>query len=190
MTLPARLGVESNLLAYLPDLGSVRARYRVHGLPPGAALDVSVRARVYDLRQVQNLGVLPASPIADGLEVDTRARAEWSVIDLPLPRLDYGQYAVVAKVYNRDPAYPNGEFVPSHCYVGEVAYGLRPVRLRLPDVLAIYEGIGNPLAEEAIKNQVRAGLVVVEDESGVLYSVHEENGKPVRVPLSGHRTSR
>lgn len=190
MNLPAQLGVESNLLAYLPDMGSVRARYCVHGLPEDASLHVSVRARVYDLQQVRSQGLLPQSgPIAEGPQIETRARAGWTEIELPLPRLDYGEYAVVAKVYNRDPAYTAGEFVPSHCYVGEVAYGVRPVRLLMSDILALYAGVGNPLATEAIRNQIRAGLVVAEDERGTLYAIHEVNGRPVGTPLAGHPSS-
>lgn len=183
MTLPSRLTVESHLLEYLPAQNRVRAKFLVTPIPTGEWIDVVVRARVYNLAEVQRRGMVPDTPLAEGGEVpDTARPSEWRVVDLPLPEMPYGKHAVVAKVYSRDRRY-EAPFEPSLCYVGSVVYGLRPARMRFADLMAVYEGsTKNPLAEGYIRDQVRAGLIEVEDDDGQVSSVREEHGKLVLVP--------
>lgn len=183
MTLPSRLSVESHLLEYLPAQNKVRAKFLVDSIPAGEWVEVVVRARVYNLAEVQRRGMVPDTPLAEGAEVPDSARpSEWRVVDLPLPDMPYGKHAVVAKVYSRDQNY-KAPFEPSRCYVGSVVYGLRPARMRLADLIAVYQGnTNNPLAEDYLRDQVRAGLIEVEDDAGQVSSVREEHGKLVLVP--------
>jgi len=177
------LPVESHLTEYLAASNQVRAKLWIESLPAGDWLDVVVRARVYNLAEVERLGRLPESPLAEGTDVPTRACSEPTVVDLPLPEMPYGKHAVIAKVYSSDDRYRQ-TFEPSRCYVGTVVYGLRPVRMRMSDLLAVYTGINNPLAQDYIRSQVRAGGIEVVDDSGRVCRVREVGGQPVFSPLT------
>ena len=85
----------------------------------GDWLNVAVVAKVYDLQEIQRQGRVPDVPLAQGPEVQTRARTDWGVVDLVLPPLQAGEYAVVAKVYSSDDRYRR-PFAPSNCYVAVI----------------------------------------------------------------------
>lgn len=195
MGLPEKIGIESALEGYLPQPGhpgAVRARFRIDNseaspgerFEDGDWLKVAIVARVYDRERMERTGLVPEAPLAEGPEVQATARTSWQTVDLPLPQMPLGHHAVVAKVYSADERYRK-LFDPSKCYVGIVAFGF-VTRVRLADLQAVYAGgIGNPLAEEEIKRQVRGGGVVAEADDGTLYRAIELSDRLVTEPLHG-----
>jgi hypothetical protein len=128
MSLPEKIGIESHLMAILP--AALRAKFRIDEgsvtgdparFPGGNWVDVVVAARLYRYADVQGRGTLPDVPWAQGPDVPGKARKEWTVIDLPLPWVEPGRYAVVAKVHSADNEYRRA-FDPSRClaYVVEL----------------------------------------------------------------------
>lgn len=182
MSLPETIAIESHVAEYLDPVSAVRARFRVDGssssgsFPEGDWLHVVVKARVYSHEDVEAKGYVPDMPVAEGPEVAATARTEWGFVDLPLPSVRYGRYAVVAKVYSADDRYRKS-FRPSNCYASRVIFGFRFVRMRLEDLQAVYRGVGNPVAENEIREMVRTGLIVAEDEKGVEYAASEREGQ-------------
>lgn len=181
--LPEKIGVESDIVEPLPS-GGIRAKFRVAGgrpaFPEGDWLRVRVCARVYDPAESAQ-----EPPRAEGNEVEATARCEWSVIDLPLPTMLRGEYAVCAKVYSADDRYRK-LFEPSRCRLSLVTFGdLIRVDVTVLDDIYKRGGYGNPAAEEEIRRNVRAGAVVAVDESGRLFSASEtDNGRLDLRPLS------
>lgn len=179
--LPSPIGIESNLLRYLPQQGLIRARYRlIQGegappLPPGAWVHVRINARVYSPGRVVN--ALPDTPDAEGVEQPATARVEYQVADLPLPPMPYGRYVVVASVYPADDErYPSQVFRPSTCWAGEATFGFN-VHMRRADVEAVLAGIGNPLAQAEVLSLIQSSRVIAEDDDGSRYHVRFNQGQ-------------
>ena len=124
--LPESFGVEARLQEHDPDRGLVWASYKL--LPPFPTndwLEVSVQARVYNKSDVLRLGGVPDTPVAEGPEIDVRARTEQGMVPLPLPPRYVSEWAVVPKVRSVDPRFRK-PFEPSRCYVGLLRYGFTP----------------------------------------------------------------
>jgi hypothetical protein len=118
-----KLGVESDLVAFLEDEDGFGVRARVElkaavpadALPAGDSIDAVVMARVYDA--VNDYG-LPSTPFAEGPEVEcTLCMGVPRIVDLRLPVVPSrpDAYYVVAKVLSTDARY-RAAFDPSDCY--------------------------------------------------------------------------
>lgn len=193
--LPETIGIESRIKLYLPPgpasgqpadaplefAGSVRIEFRITtAFPAGDWVEVEAVARVFDHEYVQRYRRSPENHLAEGQVVPSRARAETTILDIPLPSLPFAHHALQAKVYSRDARYRK-LFEPSHCFLAIVPYGFVS-RARLQDLRDIYAGVGNPIAAEEIKRQVRDGAIIGE-EDGVLFSTREVNGQLAVAPL-------
>lgn len=166
MTEPEKIGIESEVLQYLADPPTLRARFRIVPAPGSEPLDegdwrnVRVVARVFDPDRAQQGDF--ESPLAEGPDVAKAARTTWTPVDLPLPSMPFGGYSVTAKVFSADDRYRKG-FEPSLCRVYRLSFGyfLHIDRQIIEDVYR--GGYANPLAEEEIRREVRARRVIVTD---------------------------
>lgn len=134
-----KIGVESHIVDLLTaphGHAMARAKFRIldEGLPenekfpPGEWLDVGICARVFDLKAIQGKAGLPEEARAEGPEIRATAMTVWRSVDLPLPFLPLGTYAVQAKVYSRDRDHYPRPFDPSNCYAYAATYGTSPTQ--------------------------------------------------------------
>ncbi len=179
--LPEKIGVESNLVEFLQDRRTVRARYRLvrsfgqPEIPPETRVRVSITTRVFDYHEIERRKLVPDEPLAEGPAVKGHATSEPQLVDLKLPAMPLGTYSVAAKVRVLD-EHPKA-FDPSNCFLGVVTYGeLRGIKLET--VQAIYGSqFGNPLAEDEIRRRLRAGPILVADEDGRSFWAQEREGR-------------
>jgi hypothetical protein len=171
---PPRIGIESDITEILPDRPIARARFRIDNsgavsnpFPEGDWLRVKVTARLYSPHDA-NRGSFDL-PLAEGVEIESTARAtSWTVVELPLPRVIRGEFALTAKVFSADERYRQ-KFDPSSCRVSLTTYG-DLIRIEKSVLEDIYRrgGYGNPVAEEELKRRVRDGVVVAVDGERLL----------------------
>jgi hypothetical protein len=177
-----RVGIESDIVEILADRAVARARLRIDNsqsrsspFPDGDWLKVAVSARLYDPRDAERGGF--DLPLAEGIEIEATARTNpWTVVDLALPPVLRREYAMAAIVFSADARYRK-KFDPSNCRLVRLTYGelVRIDRAVLEDIY-LRGGYGNPLTEEELKKQVRAGMVVATDGERLLRAT-EANGK-------------
>lgn len=179
-SLPHRIGIESEIAEILPGRPVARARLRIDnseagsfGFPEGDWLRVRITARLYSPDDAKR-GAFEL-PLAEGVEVEATARpTSWTVVDLPLPAVTRGEYAITAKVFSADERYRQ-KFVPSNCRVAQTTYGdlIRVDKAVLEDIY-MRGGYGNRVAEEELKRQVRDGVVVAVDGDMLLRALEVE----------------
>lgn len=187
--LPPKIGIESEIAEILPGRPIARARLRIDNseagslpFPEGEWLRVRVTARLYSPADAKR-GAFEL-PLAEGAEVEATARStSWTVVDLPMPSVTRGEYAITAKVFSADEHYRQ-KFDPSRCRLALTTYGdlIRIDKTVLEDIYR-RGGYGNPVAEEQLKRHVREGVVVAVDGDTLLRASDVEGSlrfEPIR----------